>query len=173
MTMRGIGRAGRPGDHRCTPEPIWRAALEAAGIERFDLDPASNPFATIPAETSWHGGAYDGRKLAWFGNVWINYPWSVPVPWVCKIIKESKREEVRSITANGAHDLSTAWAQQITNACDAWAAWPKRLHYPLPNNPSGSPPGSVALWYFGPNAETWIRVMHAFGCIAYPKHVDD
>lgn len=161
--MRGQQRAGRPGDHRCTPAVIYEAALEALGITVWDLDPASNPNSTVPAILELYEG---GLEEPWGGHVWVNPPFSDINPWVEKVFDN----EWDSLTFLGPHDLSTKWARRMTSGCNAWAAWPRRVHFPVPGQPKGSPPAGIALWYFGSKCEIWLERMRAKRCIAYPGH---
>lgn len=180
--MRGVGRANRKhdehgiplGDHRCTPKKIWKVALEAIGAKTFDLDPATNAHSTVPAETICTGpkvGGADGLELAWWGNVWLNFPFSDPNPWVAKVLREADRmiepphptePAPRSITILGPGDSAVAWWRALRTTCDARAMWPKRLHFPTPDSPKGSAPGPVHLWYFGPRATRWRRIFEAY-----------
>jgi hypothetical protein len=165
---RGQLREGRPGDHRCTPRRILVAAAHAAGIKRWDLDPASNRHSIVPAETAWYGEGDDdnGLVLDWFGDTWLNPPFSAMDVWTAKSIDELVR--VRSLTFLGPGDTSTEWWRTWKARCDAWAAWPRREHFPLPDNPKGSPPGPVHLFYTGPRSNRWRQVMEHVGCVTYP-----
>lgn len=166
--IRGTLKAGRAGDHRCTPRSIVVAARHAVGIERWDLDPASNKFSIIPAETSWHGEGPedDGLALPWFGDTWLNPPFSAMLTWVEKALRESKR--TRSLTFLGPGDSSTTWWRKMVDNSDSWAAWPTRIHFPMPDHPTGSPPGPIHLFYFGARSTRWRRVMAHVGCTVFP-----
>lgn len=175
--MRGVRSGKRDengipvGDHRCTPEPIWSVALEAIGRDAFDLDPATNPHSTVPAGLGCFGplaGGEDGLARAWFGHVWLNFPFSDPNPWVAKVIAEAATmmepdPVMRSITVLGPGDSSVTWWRALRSSCDAWAMWPRREHFPIPGNAKGSPPAGVHLWYFGPCSNRWRRRMEDHG----------
>ncbi|HHH29073.1 MAG TPA: hypothetical protein ENK57_12115 [Polyangiaceae bacterium] len=170
------------GDHRCTPPEIWSVALEALGAKTFDLDAATNDFATIPAIVRCTGpkvGGADGLAVPWWGNVWLNFPFSTPNPWIAKVGSEADRmlqpvlrmneslppSELppRSITVLGPGDSAVAWWRAMRQTCDAWAMWPKRAHFPRPDQPKGSAPGPVHLWYIGPRATRWRTIMESHG----------
>ncbi len=165
---RGIRRAGSPGDHRCTPRRIWVAARHAAGIERWDLDPASNAESSIPADVAWFGEGDDdnGLVLDWWGNVWLNPPFSAMDVWTDRSI--SQLALVTSLTFLGPGDTSTMWWRKWKANCDAWAGWKGREHFPMPDNPKGGAPGPTHLFYVGPRASRWRRVMEHVGCVTYP-----
>lgn len=182
--MRGVGSRkvdehGVPiGDHRCTPKDIVDVALEAIGIEQFDLDPASNEHSIVAARFRWSGpkvGGEDGLALPWFGNTWLNWPWSDSMLWVGKIQHEADKmvgQQLHvhegesapwSMTLLGPGDSSVIWWRALRQLCDARAMWPKRVHFPLPNQAKGSPPAPVHLWYIGPRSNRWRRIMESHG----------
>lgn len=186
--MRGVGGGKRDehgillGDHRCTPPEIWQVALEALGVDTFDLDPAANEHSTVPAHAHCTGpkaGGADGLELEWWGDVFINFPFSEPNPWAAKIHREAERmlrpvlwsdeaefpdkRPPRSMTILGPGDSAVTWWRAMRQVCDAWAMWPKRAHFPLPGQAKGSPPGPVHLWYIGPRSNRWRRIFESHG----------
>ena len=54
---------------------------------QFDLDPAHPPFRTNVPCTTYYTINDDGLTQAWFGNVWMNPPFSKPRPWVEKFVQ--------------------------------------------------------------------------------------
>ncbi len=111
--MRGVGSRKVDehgillGDQRCTPPEIWQVALEAIGVTEFDLDPATNDHSTVPVHMQCFGpkvGGEDGLVLPWWGNVWLNFPFSDPPPWIAKVQREADRmlhwSEVESLAAD-------------------------------------------------------------------------
>lgn len=172
------GEAGAAGDSRCTPPVIWtaaRAALTAAtGAAVWDLDPATNPASTVPAHVRWygHGPADDGLLLPWHGHVWLNWPFSASARWVRKACREATRR-AESVTALGPGDTSTSWWRALARACDAWAVWPRREHFPAPGERGeGRPAGGVHLFWLcrgdRGRAERWSRAMRDAGALPFP-----
>ena len=53
---------------------------------KFDLDVAS-PSGGSGIAPKWFDKNMDGLSQEWFGNVWMNPPYSNPTPWVEKFIK--------------------------------------------------------------------------------------
>ena len=68
--------------------PKW--IFDALGVE-FDLDVACPPDGPphTPAK-AWYSQETDGLASPWFGNVWMNPPYSNPTPWVHKWIEHAK-----------------------------------------------------------------------------------
>lgn len=71
-------------DHWSTPIDIVRELEIEFG--KFDLDPCCRP-ETAKAP-KFYTPEEDGLSKPWFGNVFLNPPYSKPAPWLQKAIKE-------------------------------------------------------------------------------------
>jgi len=95
-------------DEWSSPRELVEPLDEAIG--GFDLDPCSgaenSPFA---AEVYTEDD--DGLEQTWFGDVWVNPPYSAMKQWTQKAVKESNREAVSSILYLCKGDSSTDWWQ--------------------------------------------------------------
>ena len=70
----------RTSDDYWTPKWIF----DALGVE-FDLDVACPPEGPLhPPAKAWYTQETDGLASPWFGNVWMNPPFSKTAPWVDK-----------------------------------------------------------------------------------------
>lgn len=176
MTARGRKQDGRPGDHRGTPPAIWSVVLDALARDRFDMDPATNPWSSVPARSQCYGtdpawavlegveiprhrrGSYrDGLQAHWLGDVWLNPPFSDAMPWARKYAYECQihglhagRLGLESICALVPGDNSTAWWRTMEAAADLVIPWPRREHFELPGGaPKGSAPMAlhVLAWF--------------------------
>ena len=76
-------QGARTSDDYWTPKWIF----DALGVE-FDLDVACPPDGPphTPAK-AWYTQETDGLASPWFGNVWMNPPYSKTTPWVHKFIE--------------------------------------------------------------------------------------
>lgn len=177
-------KKGSDGDSRVTPREIWGPCKIAVGLkEGWDLDPASNSFSTIPALETMDGSepSKDGLFLPWFGNVWLNPPFSSMKQWCDKIDQEIAEGGMESLVLLAPGDSTTAWWKYVASSCDVWTAWHKRQHCPTPDNPKGSPGGPLHLFYWNFNAKhnadrfgvfgvsRWIRVMSKVGCLSFQQ----
>ena len=95
-------------DEHYTPKAIFDA-LDLV----FDLDVAAS------VEEKQHVPALqkytikeDGLSQNWFGNVWMNPPYSNPTPWVKKFIKHNLGIALLPVTRG-------QWWDEIWNAADA------------------------------------------------------
>ena len=79
-----LDQFGNPfSDSYCTPR--WLTAL----LPVVDLDPASNPRSTVRARRTYSlEKKLDGLALPWTGSVFLNFPYSDPLPWVHKLAEE-------------------------------------------------------------------------------------
>jgi len=76
-------------DERGTPSYIIEAAREVMGT--IDLDPASCATANeVVRAARYYTKEQDGLTRPWFGNVWLNPPFSNPL---CRLFMEKLPEE--------------------------------------------------------------------------------
>ena len=102
-----------PGPEWATPSWIWEPLREALG--GFDLDLASGCEPEPIARNRFQLPEKDGLKEPWFGHVWVNPPYGRKFnnDWSKKIVEESKRDEVDSITALlGASTSTKRWHRE-------------------------------------------------------------
>ena len=147
MTARGVsnGKAGRPGDSRCTPESVWKPVLRAIEYPWFDLDPCTNSFATVPSAFSYSlERGEDGLEMPWKGQVWVNPPFSDISPWAKKAVRSISHAEAVWVLTPG--DSSTRWWQHLAEHASFVVMWKNRPHFPRPGHPKGSPPGPIHVF---------------------------
>lgn len=78
-------KKGKETDNYCTPPNIIEFALDAMGIDRFDVDLATNEHSRVPCVQGYDGSAgNDGllAKLQPGQTVWCNPPYSSPGAFV-------------------------------------------------------------------------------------------
>ena len=73
-----------------TPTDLLAAILQAAGREKFDLDPCSpRDDGPVPAALRWTE-RHDGLSHPWCGMIFVNPPYSRALPkWVAKCAQEA------------------------------------------------------------------------------------
>jgi len=105
-----------------TPPEIWRPLSQAVG--GFDLDPASGAEST-PIAPNRYTKEDDGLTKAWFGEVWLNPPWSTngngnaKHQWLRKVRSEANRDDVDRITVVLPSDTSAHWYHDHVTRADA------------------------------------------------------
>jgi phage N-6-adenine-methyltransferase len=133
-----IQQSGTSTDDYYTPKWIF----DALGVH-FDLDvccPPSGPQYTPCA--AYYTQKDDGLASDWFGNVWMNPPYSAPKLWVRKFI-------------NHAHGIAllpfakSSWCKELFES-DAALAYMLDVQFWHPSkNIKASAPFSLGFWAFG------------------------
>ena len=105
-------------DTWCTPS--WLAAL----LGEFDLDPCSNPHSHVTStrKLSLEAGN-DGLVDPWAGSVFVNPPYSNPLPWAQRLLFHTK-----PWAALVKLDPTTQWWRVLTDGA-TWAAFRRRLKF--------------------------------------------
>jgi phage N-6-adenine-methyltransferase len=128
-----------------TPPEYWRSLAVAIG--GFDLDPASGAETEPIADTRWTIED-DGLPRDWFGDVWVNPPYSRelnPV-WAEKIADEAERDAVDSLTALVPGSTDTQWFQNNYAEADLLTFIEGRVSFDGAGDNSASFPSVVATW---------------------------
>lgn len=108
-------------------------------LGRFHFDPCSNPRSVIQADWSFSlEKGIDGLKMRWIGDGYMNFPYSLPLPWCDKLHVEFALEHCTSMVTLCKLDTSTAWWHSLTRPHPLTGAtpeiWPfkKRIEYDEP-----------------------------------------
>lgn len=95
-----------------TPPDLWRPLSRA--VDGFDLDPCSGAEPESIAEERFTKDD-DGLAQSWFGDVFVNPPWSTNGDgtakhrWLAKARSEARRDAVDSVTVIIPSDTSAQW----------------------------------------------------------------
>lgn len=136
----------RDNDSLCTPEWILERVRK---VHPIGLDPASNPWSTVGARISYslHRGE-DGLSLPWevepHETIWINCPYSDPLPWCQEIATHGSSAFV--LVKN---DPSTRWSAYLRGARDAQCDFTKRIRFEGGAHATGM--FASTLYYMGPS----------------------
>lgn len=123
-------------DAQCTPRDL------ADELGAFDLDPCSNPRSHIRALRSYQlERGEDGLALPWAGSVWVNGPYSDPLPWCQRL-----RAHEAPWASLWKLDTTTEWFRVLMLSGASWAPFKKRLRYERPNNCGSADFSSVLVW---------------------------
>lgn len=96
-------------DSMCTPAPI------AERLPYVDFDPCSNERSLIRSRWSFglHKGL-DGLKLPWRGRGFMNFPFSLPLPWCEKLHDEFRLDRCIEMITLCKLDPTTKWWHTLT-----------------------------------------------------------
>jgi phage N-6-adenine-methyltransferase len=130
-------------DEWSSPRELVEPLNDAIG--GFDLDPCSgaeqSPFA---ADT--YTEADDGLAQEWFGDVWVNPPYSEMADWTEKAAAEVKRGNADSVVYLCKGDSSTGWWQSGAEQTAAICAIDHRLKF---GDGENSAPFASHIFVFG------------------------
>lgn len=138
-------------------------------------------WATTTTDPCWHPRSFstaaitytradDGLVQVWLGRVWLNPPWSDPRPWLelliahCALVGQWPAHEGMAMVKN---DPSTAWWRRCWETADAVVFLSERTRYwQIVDGevvPCGTPEFSSVVFYWGHDAETFLREWEADG----------
>ena len=146
-------------DEWATPPDFVRPIADAIG--GFDLDPSSGAEES-PIARRTIGKQENGLKFDWFGNVWLNPPYSDIGPWLQKAIHEVRQEGVNTVVALVKGDTSTDWFQKYGTKAEYICWVGKRLNF---GGGSNAPFPSIVLVY-GDVPREALRVLSHHGTVA-------
>lgn len=147
-------------DEWYTPAQYIEAAREVLGT--IDLDPASNDFAneTVKAVT-YYTEETNGLEQEWFGNIWMNPPYSTALlnKFADKLV-ESRFEQAIVLVNNA---TETAWFEKLVSTASAIVFHKGRIRFVKRDGEHGSPLQGQAFIYYGHNAEKFLDVFKKYG----------
>jgi phage N-6-adenine-methyltransferase len=151
--------------------PSWLTDGIGAAIGGFDLDPCAGPDTRI-AETNYSiQRGENGLQQDWFGDVWVNPPFTSKVDWVHKAISEyddpDGADRVFLLTPDSTDVKSWFHGDIVPTAEYVWFAEGRvKFLDPQTGEPAGSPSFGAAISVFGeiePELRNWF---HANGWLA-------
>lgn len=153
--------ANNSGDNEWyTPAEYIEAARRVMGS--IDLDPASNDYAnkTVKA-TTYYTQDTNGLDKEWFGNVWLNPPYSTTLikEFVEKLTNSNINQAV--VLVNNATD--TAWFKMLVEKAAAVVFTSGRIRFEKQDGAKGAPLQGQAFVYFGENVDRFIEAFERYG----------
>lgn len=150
-----------------TPSVYIEAARATMGS--IDLDPATCQVAqeTVKA-AKFFTIADDGLSREWFGNVWLNPPYSKDLigKFATKVVEESARFDQAVVLVNNATE--TAWFQSMARACNAICLFSGRIKFhDRTGNPANTPVQGQAALYFGENVTGFMSSFDSLGIVVF------
>jgi len=109
---------GRTSDDYWTPKWLF----DALGI-KFDLDVACPPEGPLHTPAAhWYTQETDGLASPWFGNVWMNPPFSKTTPWVNKFMEH--RQGICLVPF-----AKSAWANRLWDSAEGVVMIPSTFKF--------------------------------------------
>ena len=149
-----------------TPSVFIETARSVLG--EIDLDPASSEIANKTVKAGLFYTAQDnGLEKPWFGNVWMNPPYSSELigKFADKLVSELPNIEQAIVLVNNATE--TEWFYKMVSHASA-VCFPKgRIRYNgADGKPANTPLQGQAFLYFGKNMELFKTVFREKGWVA-------
>ena len=146
-----------------TPSEIIEAAREV--FHGFiDIDPASSDMANevVKAEV-YYTAETDGLAHHWYGNVWLNPPYSSDLveKFIHKLSDDEKHIDSAIVLVNNATE--TAWFSELISMASAVCFPRSRIKYYTPSGKTGSPLQGQAIVYIGDEPSRFREVFSRFG----------
>ncbi len=153
------------GDEWFTPSKFIEAAREVMGS--IDLDPASCKEAQ---ETVKAGGFFtkndNGLILEWFGNVWVNPPYSSPLidNFVEKLILEIELGNIDQAIILTNNSSDTRWFHSLLSRFPACFTR-GRVQFWRPGDETFGARQGQTLFYYGKNEALFYKVFSGLGIV--------
>jgi len=147
-------------DAVATKRELWQPFAKAVG--GFDLDPAAGCEPTQIA-TERYTKEDDGLTSPWFGDVWLNPPFSEKTPWYKRLVDQYWNGDVTRAVALAMVDPSANWFHEWFSTDDVITFLDGRDWYMAGDSPTFST--QVGLWNPTPEA---IGVARRLGTVVEP-----
>lgn len=151
-----------------TPSEYIELAREVMG--GIDLDPASCERANeVVQAKGYYTAETDGLAQDWFGNVWLNPPYSTELiaKFSEKLVKELPQIEAAIVLVNNATE--TEWFCKLVGMARAVCFPNGRVKFYRPDGTTGSPLQGQAILYYGDSPERFIETFRSKGWCALPQ----
>lgn len=147
-------------DEWYTPEQYIEAARLVMGS--IDLDPASNEFANeVVRAGTYFDEETDGLMQEWFGNIWLNPPYSTAlVKDFTEKLTNSEFEQAIVLVNNA---TETAWFRKMIDNASAVVFTTGRIKFRKRDGEHGTPLQGQAFIYFGDNFYAFLDEFRRFG----------
>jgi phage N-6-adenine-methyltransferase len=146
-----------------TPPEVWRPLSRAVG--GFDLDPASGA-EPVPIADTRYTKEDDGLSQQWFGNVWVNPPYSNPGDWIEKAVEQHRQENTDIILMLVPARTNTNYWSNYATCADFVCFYDHKLKFLQSGERAPDYlPSAVALLVFGEPTDELIEVMNEDGWV--------
>lgn len=153
----------------CTPAHIIEAARRVLGV--IDLDPASNAIANQTVKARDYNTC-DGLAQPWFGNVWLNHPFSREhnADWINRLIAHYEGGFVDAACCITFASTSEAWFKPLMQYPQCYLS-PRTNYLGLDGKVKrGVPKGSVVT-YLGWKNKLFATEFAALGSVMFPAYL--
>jgi hypothetical protein len=157
------------GENEWYTPPIYIDAARSA-MNGIDLDPASSKLAQeIVKAGTYYSIDIDGLSKPWFGNIWLNPPYSKDLigrfTERLRIAFEDSQVPQAVVLVNNATE--TAWFQKLASVASAFCFCSGRIKFNNRNGvPANSPLQGQCFIYLGDGGDRFCSIFDEFGFCA-------
>lgn len=156
-----------PNNEWYTPKSILDPARMVLG--EFDLDPASCEAAQKRVKARrFYTKEQNGLTHPWYGCVWLNPPYERALisRFVSKLLVELASGRVTAAIMLVDNCTDTAWFRKAARAAAVICFTEGRIQFIMPDGGiAGSPPRGQALFYFGSDADKFMKHFAGLGLV--------
>ena len=147
-----------------TPKEYIEAARKVMGT--IDLDPASCEIANkIVQAKTFYTAEDNGLLNPWFGNVWLNPPYSADL--IGKFAEKAAKKEYKQAIILVNNATETAWFNTLIQVASAVVFPSSRVKFYMPDGKTGAPLQGQAVIYIGSNSKSFMEIYSPFGWGAF------
>jgi hypothetical protein len=172
MQRSGSQQLGGSGNDEIFTPPLYLDAVRDVFGDPPDLDPATCPEAQkfVQAKQCFTK-EQDGLKQEWWGNVFLNGPYSKLLPFMEKLVCEYKAGRTRQAISLTMSNTCTHWFQLAAGAASAISYPDHSIAYidKAKGQMKSGLPGGQCFMYFGPNIEKFVCRFSEFGLVRAHK----
>jgi ParB family chromosome partitioning protein len=151
------------GDEWYTPDEYLESARKVLG--KIDLDPATTAIAQEIVQAGKHYTKEDdGLLKRWFGNVWLNPPYSYPLveKFTSHLIAQFDKGNVKAAICLTNNCTDAAWFQSLVERFPVCFTR-GRISFWQPNQKSFAARQGQVFFYLGKDAESFIEEFSQYG----------
>lgn len=146
-----------------TPIELVNAARLVMG--NINLDPASSETANNKIKADYYFSK-DGLDKTWFGNVWMNHPFSRtnnPL-WINKLVNSYEDGDIEEACCITFAATSERWFRPLLGHSQCFIHGRTNYYLPDGTKKAGVTKGSV-ITYFGDDEESFADIFSQFGTV--------
>jgi phage N-6-adenine-methyltransferase len=158
-----------------TPEWVYSGIADHIG--GFDCDPCPGRGTTIGTWNWWLSLGIDGLSAPWFGDVWVNPPFSHKSEWIQQVITHHNSNDdvdrIFLLTPDSTDVKSWFHGKIVEHATYIWFSKGRvKFINPDTHEPAGSPSFGTAISVFGEIPASLCEWFHANGWLAETATTD-
>ena len=146
--------------------PAKYIVLARMVLGQIDLDPASSEQAnSVVKAGNFYTAEANGLKQPWYGNVWLNPPYSQPLiaEFAEAMTAKWQRRQFKSAIVLTHNYTDTGWFQNLFRECSAICFPAGRIKFIRYDGHTGSPTQGQAFTYFGDRPNEFRAIFGEIG----------